>query len=79
MQIKTEAMSIFPKTSTAETKLPVTIIRPNTITHAIGMHTNLKNGNTILEHDMKTQYVPNAMHLRPPDKTCKLKPHKIKA
>ncbi|MDF1759533.1 MAG: LPS export ABC transporter periplasmic protein LptC [Coxiellaceae bacterium] len=58
--IKTSQMTIYPDRQYAETKKPVTIIRPGSITQGIGLKANFKTGIFQLLSHSRGQYAPNS-------------------
>lgn len=58
--IKTSQLTVYPDKQTAETKQAVRIMRPGSITTAVGMTANFKTGVFKLLSQSKGHYEPNA-------------------
>lgn len=58
--IKTSTLTVHPNENTAETAEPITMIQPNSIMKAIGMHADMDSGNIRLLSQAQGEYVPES-------------------
>lgn len=58
-QLLTEQINYYPDKNTANTSLPVTIVQPGSIIHAIGMDVAFNAGTIALLSDIRGSYEPN--------------------
>jgi lipopolysaccharide export system protein LptC len=58
--IKTNTLLVHPNKQTAETAELITMVQPNTIIKAIGMHADMNTGNIQLLSNARGEYVPSS-------------------
>lgn len=58
--IKTTTLTVHPNEKTAETSEPITMIQPNSVIKAVGMHADMESGNIKLLSQAQGEYVPNS-------------------
>ncbi|RDI48782.1 LPS export ABC transporter periplasmic protein LptC [Aquicella lusitana] len=58
--IKTPTLTVHPNEQTADTKDHITMIQPNTIVKAVGMHADMNTGNINLLSQARGEYVPTS-------------------
>lgn len=57
--IKTTTLTVHPNEKTAETTEPITMIQPNSVMQAIGMHADMDSGNIKLLSQAQGEYDPD--------------------
>lgn len=58
--IKTPTLTVHPNKNTAETTDLITLIQPNLVVKAIGMHADMDSGDIKLISQARGEYVPNS-------------------
>lgn len=58
--IKTIALTVYPNKQTAETNEFITMLQPNTIVKAVGMHADMNTGDIRLLSQARGEYVPSS-------------------
>lgn len=58
--IKTTTLTVHPNQKTAETKDFITLIQPNMVVKAIGMHADMNTGDIKLLSEARGEYVPSS-------------------
>lgn len=58
--IKTTTLTVHPNEKIAETAEPITMIQPNSVMKAIGMHADMDSGNIRLLSQAQGEYVPES-------------------
>ncbi len=58
--IKTPTLTVHPNKQTADTEDHITLVQPNTIVSALGMHADMNTGDIKLLSDARGEYAPDS-------------------